>query len=324
MKPNNQYLEKINESVGGQATDKRKTNIYYLRSIAENTGSENLDGQRTDNYYLRLIALNMEDLDVKELLQTIAELRGEVEELEELLSNDIHLFGCKDIVQTGDALDLFAYCKYNGEVEGNTVHFYALEDGITDIVVKFTGKTIERGDYSNAFVGDNVVIKWGDGTTTNYTSGGYSHTYDVDGEHTITILNVTAIDNSAFVNTDITEVFIPSNIVSLGSASFAECDLLEKVTLSEGLTSIGNGCFSMNPKLTEITIPSTVTNMGYNCFSYDPIQNINLLWDSSEDIIQYESSMWGEISTDYKFIIPHGTTSLYEAKGYPSSKLQER
>ena len=45
MKPNNQYLEKINESVGGQATDKRKTNIYYLRSIAENTGSENLDGQ---------------------------------------------------------------------------------------------------------------------------------------------------------------------------------------------------------------------------------------------------------------------------------------
>ena len=126
MKPNNQYLEKINESVGGQATDKRKTNIYYLRSIAENTGSENLDGQRTDNYYLRLIALNMEDMDVKELLETIAELRGEVEELEGLLSNDIHLFGCKDIVQTGDALDLFAYCKYNGEVEGNTVHFYAI------------------------------------------------------------------------------------------------------------------------------------------------------------------------------------------------------
>ena len=304
MKSNNQYLEKINESVGGQVVDERKPNNWYLRSIAKNTGSQEIHGHRTDNYYLKRIALNMEDLDVKEF---------------------IHLFSCcKDIVQTGESLGLFAYCKHDGELEGNTVYFYALEDDITDIVVKFTGKTIERGDYSNAFVGENVVIKWGDGTTTNYTSGGYSHTYDVDGEYTITISNVTAIGNSAFVNTDITEVFIPSHIVSLGSASFAECDLLEEVTLSEGLTSIGDGCFSMNPKLTEITIPSTVTNIGYNCFSYDPIENINLLWESSEDIIQYGSSMWGNISTDYTFTIPTGTTSLYEAKGYPSSRLQER
>ena len=325
MKSNNQYLEKINESVGGQVVDERKPNNWYLRSIAKNTGSQEIHGHRTDNYYLKRIALNMEDLDVKELLETIAELRGEVEDLEELLANDIHLFSCcKDIVQTGESLGLFAYCKHDGELEGNTVYFYALEDDITDIVVKFTGKTIERGNYSNAFVGENVVIKWGDGTTTNYTSGGYSHTYDVDGEYTITISNVTAIGNSAFVNTDITEVFIPSHIVSLGSASFAECDLLEEVTLSEGLTSIGDGCFSMNPKLTEITIPSTVTDISYGCFSYDPIQNINLLWKSSEDIIQYVSNIWGDISTNYKFTIPRGTTALYEAKGYPSSRLQER
>lgn len=118
-------------------------------------------------------------------------------------------------------------------------------------------------------------------------------------------------------------MFIPPHIVSLGRASFAECDLLEKVTLSEGLTSIGDGCFSMNPKLTEITIPSTVTNMSYNCFSFDPIENINLLWESSEDIIQY-GSIWGEISTDYTFTIPTGTTALYEAKGYSTDKLQER
>lgn len=322
MKNNNQYLEKINESVTGQTVDVRRTNNWYLRSIARNTSSEEIHGHRTDNYYLRRIALNMEEIE-----QTIAELRGEIEELEELLANDIHLFSCcKDVTQIGESLGLFAYCKHNGELEGNTVYFYALEDDITDIVVKFTGKTIERENYSNAFVGENVVIKWGDGTTTNYTSGGYSHTYDVDGEHTITISNAIAIGDSAFVNTDITEVFIPPNIVSIGAGSFAECDLLEKVTLSEGLTSIGSGCFSMNPKLTEITIPSTVTNsgMGANLVSQNPMTNINLLWDSSEDIVIYYSSTWGNISTDYTFTIPHGTTSLYEAKGYPSDKLQER
>ena len=119
MKSNNQYLESINESVSGQMVDERKPNNWYLRSIAKNTGSEEIHGHRTDNYYLRRIALNMEEIE-----QTIAELRGEVEELEELLANDIHLFGCKDIIQTGESMDLIAYCKHDGEVEGNTVYFY--------------------------------------------------------------------------------------------------------------------------------------------------------------------------------------------------------
>ena len=202
MKSNNQYLEKINESVGGQATDKRKTDIYYLRSIAENTGSENLDGQRTDNYYLRLIALNMEDMDVKELLQTIAELRGEVEDLEELLANDIHLFSCcKDRVQTGESLGLFAYCKHDGEVEGNTVYFYVVEPSIDDIILKVTGTDFSNSS-SNPFTGENIVIDWGDGTTTNYTTGSdFNHTYSEDTEHTITISNVTGIANDGVFRT---------------------------------------------------------------------------------------------------------------------------
>ena len=126
MKSNNQYLESINESVSGQMVDEIKPNNWYLRSIAKNTGSEEIHGHRTDNYYLKRIALNMEDLDIKELLQTITELRGEVEELENLLANDIHLFSCcKDIVQTGESLGLFAYCKADGEkVVGGTVYFY--------------------------------------------------------------------------------------------------------------------------------------------------------------------------------------------------------
>ena len=143
-KNNNQYLERINESVTGQTVDVRRTNNWYLRSIAKNTGSEEIHGHRTDNYYLRRIALNMEDLDVKELLETIAELRGEVEELEELLANDIHLFSCcKDIVQTGESLGLFAYCKHNGEVEGNTVYFYAIDHALIPSTITITSdKTV--------------------------------------------------------------------------------------------------------------------------------------------------------------------------------------
>lgn len=107
---------------------------------------------------MKRIALNTKDLDIKELLETITELRGEVEDLEEQLSNDIHLFSCcKDIVQTGESLGLFAYCKADGEVEGNTVYFYAVEPTIDDIIVKFTGIDFSTGSY-NQFTGENIVI----------------------------------------------------------------------------------------------------------------------------------------------------------------------
>lgn len=319
-KNNNQYLERINESVTGQTVDVRRTNNWYLRSIARNTSSEEIHGHRTDNYYLRRIALNMEEIE-----QTIAELREEVEDLEELLANDIHLFSCcKDIVQTGESLGLFAYCKADGEVEGNTVYFYAVEPSIDDIILKFTGTDFSTGS-DNQFTGENIVIDWGDGTTTNYTTGSdFNHTYSEDTEHTITISNVTGTGIDVFSSIDITEIFIPSSVVSLGHGTFNNCELLEMVTLSEGLTTIGASCLTTCDSLTEITIPKSVTSIDEAFCGGSPIENINLLWNTSESIIEYDMHIFGYINTDYTFTIPTGTTSLYEAKGYPTDKLQER
>lgn len=324
MKSNNKYLQEINRNFGG-VMEVNKTNNHYLREIAKNTGSVDIASHHSDNYYLKRIALNTADMDIKELLQTIAELRGEVEELEGLLSNDIHLFGCKDIIQTGESMDLIAYCKHNGEVEGNTVYFYTLEDDITDIVIKFTGTDFSTGSY-NQFTGENIVIDWGDGTTTNYTTGSdFNHTYSEDTEHTIRISNVTGTDIGAFHNTNITEIFIPSGVVSLGQGTFNSCGSLEMVTLSEGLTTISMSCFTVCDSLTEITVPKSVISIGSGFCGGTPIENINLLWDTSETIIEYDNATYEYILTNnYTFTIPHGTTSLYEAKGYPSDKLQER
>ena len=320
-KNNNQYLERINESVTGQTVDVRRTNNWYLRSIAKNTSSEEIHGHRTDNYYLRRIALNMEEIE-----QTIAELRGEVEELEELLANDIHLFSCcKDIVQTGESLGLFAYCKHDGEVEGNTVYFYVVEPPIDDIIVKFTGTSFSSVS-PNPFVGENIVIDWGDGTTTNYTTGSdFNHTYSENTEHTIRISNITGIANDGVFRTlNITEAFIPSNVLVLGDGAFNQCRSLTSVTLSEGLTTIGASCLTTCDSLTEITIPKSVTSIGVSFCGGTPIENINLLWDTSESIIEYDMLIFDSTIGDYTFTIPTGTTSLYEAKGYPSDKLQER
>ena len=129
MKSNNQYLKSINESVSGQMVDERKPNNWYLRSIAKNTGDEEIHGHRTDNYYLRRIALNMEDLDVKELLETIAELRGEVEDLTIKANNEIILFGEKSLIQKDESANVSAYCKVDGNkmVDG-TIYFFEVID----------------------------------------------------------------------------------------------------------------------------------------------------------------------------------------------------
>lgn len=324
MKSNNKYLHEISSNFGSSA-ESISTNNKYLREIAKNTGSVDITGHHSDNYYLKRIALNTKDLDIKELLQTITELRGEVEELEGLLANDIHLFSCcKDIVQTGESLGLFAYCKADGEVEGNTVYFYAVEPSIDDIIIKFTGTSFSSVS-PNPFVGENIVIDWGDGTTTNYTTGSdFNHTYSEDTEHTIAISNVTGTDAGVFHDRGITEIFIPSSVVSLGVGAFNECKLLTSVTLSEGLTTIGGSCFTVCDSLTEITIPKSVTSIGEACFGGTPMESINFLWDTSEDIISYDSEVYVHLITDYTFTIPTGTTSLYEAKGYPTDKLQER
>ena len=324
MKSNNKYLHEISSNFGS-SEESMSTNNKYLREIAKNTGSIDITGHHSDNYYLKRIALNTKDMDIQELLQAIAELRGEVEDLEEQLANDIHLFSCcKDIVQTGESLGLFAYCKHDGEVEGNTVYFYVVEPSIDDIIIKFTGTDFSTGS-SNPFTGENIVIDWGDGTVTEYTTGdAFEHTYANNTEHTITIKNVTEVNNNTFYGTDLTDVFVSSNVVSLGRGCFGSCKSLESVTLSEGLTTIGFACFSVCDSLTEITIPSSVTSIGDNCFANTPLDNINFLWDTSENIVSYDSNVYVYLITDYTFTIPTGTTSLYEAKGYPSSKLQER
>lgn len=219
------------------------------------------------------------------------------------------------------------------EIGGKEVKSIVLQDGGVlyekkninrePIILKFTG-TEFSSNAGNPFIGENILIDWGDGTVTEYTTGdAFEHTYATNTEHTITIKNVTEVNNNTFYGTDLTDVFVSSNVVSLGRGCFGSCKSLESVTLSEGLTTIGFACFSVCDSLTEITIPSSVTSIGDNCFANTPLDNINFLWDTSENIISYDSNVYVYLITDYTFTIPEGTTQLYVDKGYPLAKLVE-
>ena len=91
-----------------------------------------------------------------------------------------------------------------------------------------------------------------------------------------------------------------------------------------GVTSLGNYCFSYCSGLTSVVIPNSVTSLGDYCFAFSHgLTSVRLNWTSTNDIISYRSDWFANANNNLEFIVPIGTASLYETKGYPSNKLYE-
>lgn len=118
----------------------------------------------------------------------------------------------------------------------------------------------------------------GTATVANYDN----HTQDgvIDIPDTVTsgsqTYTVTAIGDSAFnpshTITNVSSVFIPATVTSIGRLAFRCCKSLATVTFAEGshLKSIGalafSGTISAHPIFTEIQIPDSVETIGTNAF----------------------------------------------------------
>lgn len=65
----------------------------------------------------------------------------------------------------------------------------------------------------------------------------------------------------------LTEVVIPSSVVSVGGRAFESCAALSEITLPESISYLGQYAFFNCDALTEIVIPESVTSIGNNAFS---------------------------------------------------------
>lgn len=89
---------------------------------------------------------------------------------------------------------------------------------------------------------------------------------------------VTAIGNNAFESSsprsNVSSVFIPATVLSIGDSAFNYCNVLTTVTFAEGsqLKSIGRAAFygteHAHPRFKEIKIPDSVETIGNGAF-YD-------------------------------------------------------
>ena len=109
-------------------------------------------------------------------------------------------------------------------------------------------------------------IKFGGGTSNPLF---YTKKFVLNGTE-ITDLNipkdVISIGNNAFYGcSGLTSVTIPNSVTSIGSGAFSGCSGLTSVTIPNSVTSIGNSAFSGCSGLTSVTIPNSVTSIGeYN------------------------------------------------------------
>lgn len=87
---------------------------------------------------------------------------------------------------------------------------------------------------------------------------------------------ITIIGESAFSETVIKKLVLPSTVTVVNDNAFAYCRQLEKAVLDESLNSIGCQAFMTTASLSEINIPDNVRYIGSECFAFSGIKSARL------------------------------------------------
>ena len=133
---------------------------------------------------------------------------------------------------------------------------YFTENGINYQVISSSDKTVRVGYH----------IKNGNSTTIGTALSNVNTTGTITIPMSVRGYTPIEIDGSAFANRNISEIIIPSTIVSIKDHAFSNCTYLNKVTLPSSITEIGQYAFSDCTNLKEITIPESVSKLEWGVF----------------------------------------------------------
>ena len=86
--------------------------------------------------------------------------------------------------------------------------------------------------------------------------------------------NLTYIPPHYLCETDIKEFKVPSHITRIGNAAFWSCEILNKVTLPEGLMFIDSDAFAECHNLWQINLPSTLEYINEDAFAETNLHHV--------------------------------------------------
>ena len=112
--------------------------------------------------------------------------------------------------------------------------------------------------------------------------------------------------NTQYTNI-IESVSVEEGITNIGNYAFSRCSSLERIKMPEGITNIANQAFSLCSNLTSIDIPEGVTNIGAGAFSgCTSLKNIEM----PQSLINIGNSAFSRCSNLTSIYIPINVISI--------------
>ena len=163
---------------------------------------------------------------------------------------------------------------------------------------------------------DNKVLSWDE---LKLASNGEKYGYDAS------LISDNSISANTFkFNNQLSEIFIPSTVQTIGDYAFSGVNL-NKVTLSEGVVTIGQEAF-WRTSVSEVLIPSSVTSIGDSAFSSnDNLSKVEFAPNSKLSSISFMS--FAKCPNLASIEIPSSLKTIssfaFEKSGLTSIKLNE-
>ena len=227
-----------------------------------------------------------------------------------------------------------SYYSYNVFFETNNCPIYVpnnLLDSYTNGAPwDAYGSLCETGNrYFSAQQPNEIWYKTNDGSVAPETlPDGFSRGADLqDGTKVIKYgSNITEIPDDFFSNaSNLTEVFLPSEVVSIGNYAFANCQNLKNVHFGNKLTTIGMNAFQSCISLKSIDLPESLTTLSthafYNCSKITTVRipdALTLVSDNPFYMCDGLSSFTGTnnmISEDGRCLVKNGTIVSFATAG---------
>ena len=162
---------------------------------------------------------------------------------------------------------------------------YAFMDctSLTEIVVPESVTSIGEGAFAGCYNIEEITLPFV-GSSRNGNTSSSNHLFGyIFGQGDQYINNFTSVTQSYASGYGSVTNYIPSGLatvtitgadddygnaaVSIGYGAFEECDMIDSLTIGEGVTSIGAYAFRDCTSITEMVVPESVTSIGQGAFA---------------------------------------------------------